>query len=367
MDQIRTRGATPIDPLTSLRFFAAIWVITFHSGYSFVRDSGKAPSPIVHLLSHGFNGVTFFFILSGFILQYIYRTSLGGRAATKKFYIARFARIYPVYLLSILLLVPPLTSIHWPGLWQFFLLQSWPPVGSLPMENWNLPAWTLSVEFFFYLLFPRLSGMLTRTPSRLTFGLIGTMWVASAVAALYLVPGDNGALPARILLPLPILHLPEFILGVAVGELEARGHALPKWSGPWIVGAIVAVILFCASQQIAAGLLTCLFTLLIWDLSSQRATTLYRLLSMRWLVLLGGASYAIYLLHQAVHAALGSVLNGNKLGLLLQYPLTLAFGIAVFLLYEEPMRRWIRLRLGSRPSLPPSTIAQDGLLPTEKG
>ena len=94
----------PINSLTGLRFIAAFLVILHHFG--------KPPLPqfeqsVRNVLDHGFVAVTLFFILSGFILTYSYMSQEGSPKTSKRtFWVARFARIYPVYLLGFLIAAP---------------------------------------------------------------------------------------------------------------------------------------------------------------------------------------------------------------------------------------------------------------------
>src|SRR5687768_14460819 len=123
------RKENHIPALTSLRFFAAFYVLVFHSGGPALTDSGRLPALLDNFLMNGYLGVTFFFVLSGFILTYVYYGKLMTQEETTRYAAARFARVYPVYLLSLLLMVPFVSStgfLH--ALAQFILLQSWIPL-----------------------------------------------------------------------------------------------------------------------------------------------------------------------------------------------------------------------------------------------
>src|SRR5215475_10169980 len=96
MDANRPR----LPALTSLRFFAALHVVTFHL-YTMHITAG--PVWYQRLSSIGYVGVGLFFVLSGFILVYTY----AGRSWTaRSFWQARFARIYPAYLFSLSVTAP---------------------------------------------------------------------------------------------------------------------------------------------------------------------------------------------------------------------------------------------------------------------
>jgi len=141
--------------LTGLRFLAALLVFASHI-------CERYPEFNIDGSNFGLAGVGFFYVLSGFILTYVYA---GRRPLNfKDFYRRRIARVWPLHLVTMLIVLFVLLGVEkqffkpW-GWLQFlanvFLLQSW-----VPDEKWvfsiNGPAWSLSVEAFFYLVFPLL-------------------------------------------------------------------------------------------------------------------------------------------------------------------------------------------------------------------
>jgi peptidoglycan/LPS O-acetylase OafA/YrhL len=92
--------------LTSLRFFAAAMIVVFHSVNAFrIADNSKITFPLEQ-------GVSFFFVLSGFILTYVY-PSLNGAHRVRDFYVARIARIWPAHFAAFLLLLWLIPSAGW--------------------------------------------------------------------------------------------------------------------------------------------------------------------------------------------------------------------------------------------------------------
>ena len=79
--------------LTSLRFFAASYVLVFHSGGPTLSEFGRLPPLLDNFLMNGYLGVTFFFVLSGFILTYVYYGRLTTQKDRTRYAAARFARI----------------------------------------------------------------------------------------------------------------------------------------------------------------------------------------------------------------------------------------------------------------------------------
>src|SRR5947209_7185962 len=132
-----------------MRFLAAVTVVAFHF----------APLPALNGSDAGPAAVTLFFLLSGFILTY---TARPGRGSVREFYVARFARIYPAYLLGLGLAIALLPmGIYHPNQWcvvptngllpDLFAVQAWFPDRAACL---NGPAWSLSCEVLFYALFP---------------------------------------------------------------------------------------------------------------------------------------------------------------------------------------------------------------------
>jgi peptidoglycan/LPS O-acetylase OafA/YrhL len=155
--------AQNIRPLTSLRFFAAFWVVLFH--YWPKLDVSFTPM----LIQKGYLGVELFFILSGFILCHVYRTSVEeGRFRYGAFLWNRLARVYPLHLATLIGMIVLGVAATAAGLaidknilsWEslpanLFLVQAW---GLAPTAAFNHPSWSISAEWFAYLSFPLFAG-----------------------------------------------------------------------------------------------------------------------------------------------------------------------------------------------------------------
>ncbi|WP_188435043.1 acyltransferase family protein, partial [Chishuiella changwenlii] len=138
-----------IKPLTSLRFFFAFFVFLSH--LSFLENSKFYSLIYNQVFKEGFLGVSFFFILSGFVLSLNYNTIT--KSYIRKFYLYRLARIYPVYLLTLLLSIFIVKGSVYKFIIQIFSIQSFFPNQEIYF-SYNAPSWSISDEFFFYLLFP---------------------------------------------------------------------------------------------------------------------------------------------------------------------------------------------------------------------
>lgn len=344
----------PLPALTGIRIFAAMYVVLLHTGSGYLGRHG-APRAMVEFLSKGYFAVSLFFVLSGFILAYTYEGAMNGGRQARDFWVARFARVYPVYLLALALAFPFSWDVTPRQRFAVLaMIQSWMPWSPYLARAWNFPAWSLSVEAFFYLCFPILLPALNRlTVARLR---------ALAVALLALIAAGNLAQPienwpraswvvARYV-PLPLLRLPEFAVGMALGLLFLRA---PKWKNSGIVSvamAALAVAWLCLPVGRWGSAVVAPFAALIVSLAYPGGP-LARLLSTRVLILLGGASYAVYLLQLPVRIYVRLLVARaprapHDLDAFLSPAILLLASILVFLYWEEPSRKFLRKLLGLR-------------------
>jgi len=159
-----------IRPLTALRFYAAFVVFSLHA--HMLPGLGWLGHP--HAELQGRLGVSVFFVLSGFIMTYVYYGEdrwEPTRANAGRFLIARVARIFPLHLLTMLVCIPlgmksTTSAVEWEYLpIHIGLLQEWSPIG-YPGPGPNKVSWTLSVEMLFYVLTPLLFIGMLRTGKR---------------------------------------------------------------------------------------------------------------------------------------------------------------------------------------------------------
>lgn len=330
--------------LTGIRFFAAFAVLVFHYGAAFAERM-HAPHAMSNLLRNGYMAVSLFFVLSGYILAYSYGNRMNGLSDWGKFMIARMARIYPVYIFALCLALPVLTS----GLNAervvrvLLMIQSWGAPASGEAYAWVMQAWTLSVEFFFYLTFPVAFLLAQRTPvmaRRLIVIVLAAAiayWGTSSVA-----PGvtEISNMSKEWTPPLPVLRWLEFLFGMmlclCVPDLSGFVLKISKAKFIIITIASILTLLALASTRHQAAMATLLFGLLIVQLASG-ANTVTTFLSSRVLVLLGGASYCLYILQGPIREWL-RLLLGSPLDAALNPFVVIGVSIFVFLYVEEPMR-----------------------------
>jgi len=305
--------------LTSLRFFAAIHVVVYHM----LTDSAYAAVPLLHnFVASGYTGIFLFFILSGFILAYNYREVPDRR----QFWVSRFARIYPVYLLVLLfgfayVLAPatPPTSYIWIRLGlSATLLQAWyAPF----VDSFNPPGWTLSVEAFFYLLFPFVLAPLRRA-GRAIFLAWCAVYLAVFCVPLLLrwwMPLSQTPLEAAHFLvrgTIPPLHLPMFLIGVYLGMSYLKRAGGDGGGRVALVAAAGAsLVLLCWAPAplllpIRTWLLIVAYAALIYCLARVRRGWL----TSRVMVLGGEISFSIYILQMPVMRAVLAVTRRLGIG-----------------------------------------------------
>jgi peptidoglycan/LPS O-acetylase OafA/YrhL len=202
--------------LTGLRFYAALLVVLFHFSRHF--DSMAATSM---LFGFGYVGVSFFFVLSGFVLAWSQKPDESKRV----FYWRRFARVWPLHALTATLAVPVIVvmggSVLWPALpFVATLSQAWIPPG-----NWrfafNGPSWSLACEAFFYLLFPFLIGRVGQQ-ARLAPMIAFTCTAMVIVAAAGIFVAPDRAL-GYLFYTMPPFRLGEFVIGICLAVAFQRG------------------------------------------------------------------------------------------------------------------------------------------------
>lgn len=288
-------SAAALPSLTGMRWVAAFVVFVYHVR-NFGYFAGESARIVDWAFGAGATGVSFFFILSGFVLAWSARP--GERA--RVFWRRRIARIYPVHLVTAATaLVLAFTLV--PGLRpsgpaeagaNLLLVSSWNP------DWWqalNPVSWSLTCEAFFYATFPVLYAGLRRLSPR---GLTGL--AMSCTGAVILMPWVNGYLALGWTLhSFPLARFPEFVLGAAVGRLVQVG----AWRGPASEAAMGLTLIgyFLAHQLPGDGSyaaftvigLACLIpAAALNDLHGGRS--LWR---RRWLVRLGEFSFGFYMIH----------------------------------------------------------------------
>lgn len=389
-----------LDALTSLRFLAAFGVLVLH-----YRDLlGPMPSWVMRGVIGGQYGVTFFFILSGFILTYRYEEWFAHGVADTRFWRfqrLRVSRIYPVYIVGLLLDTPwhvleriqhgQLASVGqtWWASWLLNLvgLQAWVPAVPFAMF-WNTPAWSVSAEFFFYATFPFVCAWLSsrhRTTASLARLFVAVLLVGVALycGVIYLlnyVVRVSGETQYIAVVYNPLLRYSEFMAGCIAGQFFLKRRSAPalaagdgKRARRWRDGVIVVGLLAACARiwssdytgpsqwlwlidvAVKYPIFIVPFTAIILAVASG-PTFLSPLLERRWMVRLGEASYALYIIHWSVTSFLRLGWLGSHSTPAVHLALLLATVGASLLCYRYVEVPW-RRRLRGQPRQPATLAA----------
>ena len=303
----------PLHSLTGLRLFAALAVY-----FSHVAAPAGSPDWLRALQKSGYAGVTFFFVLSGFVLALNYFDTLRTPRQVRSYVAARIARVFPLYL----------AALSWPAvhLWASGKLPEWHLLQKvLGIQAWNSdlhvafgflgPAWSISVELFLYATLPllvplvrlldrQLATLLTAIAIVLA-GLFLLAWLFDAVGRGDLAPADPAS-AHRWLYRTPLVRVGDFLVGVLAARvyLRIRDRRANARLGAWLVPVAIAVTFLLAAQPSlvnSAWSWDAMYAVpavtLILGLAMAPESPVARLLSLRGVVFLGEASFAFYLCH----------------------------------------------------------------------
>lgn len=284
--------------LTSLRFFAALWVVVF--AYWPNLAAGAAPM----FVQKGSLGVELFFVLSGFILCHVYLPAFeDARFRYGKFIWARVARVYPLHLatlagIGVLAGAAMLAGIsvgHGILSWDtlpanVLMIHAW---GFTAEAGWNHPSWSISAEWFAYLSFPLFAWLAVKMRNR------PLVAVAGALAAMFATYVAFQRLTGEPLTQATFAWgalriVPCFALGCATWLLSRSRAVQGRITA--VGGAAVALLTLVLSAQAGApdGVIVAAGAMLILFLAAC-AQTGSRLGSHPALVYLGEISYALYM------------------------------------------------------------------------
>lgn len=355
-----------IPALTGLRWIAAFLVLLRHNPPQ--RDSILYPA-----FSNGHSGVTLFFVLSGFVLTINYfdkfpRLNFEG---IKDFYVARIARIYPLYLVvligyGVVFRFDELTVVAQ----HVFLVQAWSSNSDVSYAM-NGPGWSLGVEAFFYLVFP-LAIYFSR-PMLLQKGRAEALLVLCLtgifMAALAFELTDLGGLPEndpnsmwRWLYRNPVARLGDFFAGIALAAIYikqggCRAVRMIRVSG-YISWFSLILALSCRGLIDNSFGVDFVFAViscgLIFTSAVDRRSAISRFLSCGPLRVLGELSFAVYLVHVPIRQAIavdffGPGFTFGTVWKFLAY-LVVVVGISAILHYsvERPARIVVRRAFRTR-------------------
>lgn len=366
----QARYPAELKTLTSLRFFLALGVVLFHLHLGWRYDD----MALTWLFERGRLGVDVFFILSGFVLTHVYAGSFEGRSFSyRAFLAARIARIFPVHVLALggmlamvlaaQLLNQDYRSEHFTLVGfvkTLMLVQAWFPTSTL--NEWNGPSWSLSAEWFAYLLFPAFAwiGLKLQHRSWLILVLVAVLFVGLDAG----YRASFGKLLTHAEENLGILRIiPEFLFGIGLYHLGGRLDPGPRLA-VFYAGASAAAMILAMHFGVDDRIIVVLAGAVVLSLALLSKACPPAKSSGGFLKLLGEASYALYLTHiplftawRGVMAALLDKPSSYKLGWVEAGAMLLTaqtVAIVLYLWFERPARDWIRSKLSKPNSSAPS-------------
>lgn len=336
-----------IEQLTFTRFLAAVSVVVFHYGgksFPFRNDS------IAFIFRHADVCVSYFFILSGFVMIIAYGNKTVISAGD--YFRNRVARIYPVYFLAILIMLFLQfreKNIDYSGLFlNVFMIQAWIPGKVLSL---NPPGWSLSVELLFYVLFPFLCNRIfKKTPLKRIAVSIILFWILSQVIfqLFFFMYEENQLGTIRDILKYnPLLHLNEFLIGNLAGLFFIRNFKEKKGNYDFIILIFIALLVLALKFPLGLnfhnGLLSVLFIPIICFISVNDGI-ITKVFRNRIFVFLGEISFGIYILQHPVYSLISAYsvnkylhLSDPTIVFFLRLFILIVFSSAVYICFEKPI------------------------------
>ncbi|MBC7878506.1 MAG: acyltransferase family protein [Anaerolineales bacterium] len=349
-----------LDQLTSTRFIAILLVLFYHGGGG-VYFSLLNIFPISALLHAAPTGVSYLYVLSGFVMSLVYFRPK-EKFDIASYWTARFVRIYPLYIISFLMVcyyyidfvarVKPQKILA-----NIFVLQAWIPTYA---QSFNYASWSMTVEFFFYAVFP---FFILWAYKQSTKKLIWTSLILWMLSQLIYESLWSGIYPQyrNFIVYFPLFHLNSFIMG-AVGGIwflrVGQDQVIKPSTNLFILaGSIFLAAAYTIASSIfpqlpynlqpMAGLLAPILTLIIVSLAMDK-TRLSIFLNRPALVALGETAYALYILHVPVVWIYERALENSSLAnprLVFDYtfiPLMIAIGVFAHFYIDRPLRNWLK-------------------------
>ncbi|MNK18130.1 Acyltransferase family protein [compost metagenome] len=348
-----------IKPLTSLRFFFAFFVFLSH--ISFVKTDNSVFNWFQrNVFFEGYLGVSFFFILSGFVLAYSYKDKFSQRLLSKKkFYLARVARIYPLHLLTLIISVPITVyddDFGWAKLcFNILLLQSFIPIESF-YSGFNSPSWSISNEMFFYLLFPF-------SITLASLNKIKIYWITLSLMAIVITTISYISVESWKVLVYynPFMRFFDFLIGILLFGIYKQ-YINKNNSPSKKVASLVEIlaitfffVFFILHNYIPRGFRFSVYywipmSVIIFTFALQKGV-ISKLLCNKWLVLLGEISFGFYMIHYLV-IKYGLLMKkfyfdnfNDIIFAIILFFATLGLSLVSFYYFEKPMNTFIKKKL----------------------
>jgi peptidoglycan/LPS O-acetylase OafA/YrhL len=362
LDFVELELPRTIRTLTGVRGFAALWVVLFHLQSGVFSWGITKPG---ELIRHAFWGVDILFVLSGFVLSHVYEATFIQKITTENYlrYLGlRLARIYPLHLLTfVAAFVCYVISLsigngtgagaHFSlseGIMNLTLLHAW---GTTRFLSWNDVSWSISAEWFAYLfLLVPCIRLLRNLPQWMLYLITATGW---CLLIFVYVPLRSSRL-LDMTYDFGILRIAPEFLGGYVAYQSAKAMPRNSTLGDVVsLAGLVGLVLVCYydSKQVLLLPSSILFVI---GLSAEGRGCSF-LFGNRISTILGEVSYAIYMCHVLVLIVLDGVLKRlplpqptwltSSILVITSLAVIVATSCTLYLLVEQPCRRWARTKL----------------------
>jgi peptidoglycan/LPS O-acetylase OafA/YrhL len=300
-----------LSSLTALRGIAALLVAVFHFEMAIARF---VPAAQTMFFEKCYLMVDLFFIMSGFIMIHVYSNHFKNNIqakSLKNFLVARFARIYPLHLFSLLLLV---VIVRWITNWgdppiifeqpadilpNIFLLQSF---GFTKIYSWNIPSWSISAEWAAYILFPVIALSINKKKT-VSVILLLILVVAAYYSIMYLLPRKNPLNPS---IPVPhnlnttfdygyIRGIAGFTAGILVYLVYELRAVRKAFSSDIVSLLIILAITLAMHFSLNDGITVFLFAILVLSFTANNGW-IANFCNRKIPQFLGNISYSVYLM-----------------------------------------------------------------------
>lgn len=335
-----------ISQITFTRFIAAMAIVISHFNKDLFLYKIRFISDIFLRANVG---VSYFFILSGFIMIVAYHRK--EKIGYLDFYRNRVARIYPLYIVGLLLYF--FTRYSDISFYKTFLylfgIQSWIPGKALIL---NFPGWSISVEFLFYLIFPWLYNYLYSKGNKSIWIIAVLIWIGTQIFSnLYInSPAYKGPHTESHEFShyFPLWHINEFLIGNIAGLLFVKNRKEKNYDLAAVVLFIAIILsLIFIPLNFHNGLMGVFFVPVIYLISCNNGL-ITKFFALKPLEFLGEISYAIYIIHIPVLYIIRSVLwdyfqisESNTL-FWIYMPVLMIVSAGFYQFIEKPMRDYLR-------------------------
>lgn len=378
-----TNQSIMLPALTGVRFFAIFHIFWFHLQEirdvekppqfgNMLADMSTLPEKLLVFISNGWMSTSFFFILSGFILAFLYWGNDGQLSVTRKqFWHRRAARIYPLHMILVLvtafLMIPnaigqgnDLFNVFTGTVATLFLLQAWNPEW-VPLISW--PTWTLSALVFLYFLIPFLMSLLAKLTRFQSILLLAALpfisLLPTLVYAYYFPAGSEPQQFWQIFIgSTPIFWVAHLMAGMLLSRVFTISRFNPNFTpdNRWLsIGdlaflIVIALTLIPDIQEplkfyLRHGLMMPLYLVIIYDLAKGNGLAA-KFFSLPGMKFIGETGFSIFIWQNIVMIGLWISLLISPLAGQYQFFVASVFmiilGIFSTYILEKPLSRWVR-------------------------